>query len=115
SEEPGPPPPPPETAPLPLRDAAGRPVVAGYEVQEDLGRGPTGMFAYKAKQQLVNRTVLLRVVTARDDPGQTAWGTLRAEASALGKLHHPNIIQIHEAGERDRQLFYNILEWVNGP
>ena len=62
------------------------------------------------KSQLANE-----VVVARDDPGQAAWGALRGEASALGRLSHPHVVQIYEAGERDRQLFYNAVEWVEGP
>jgi hypothetical protein len=111
-ETPAPPPPP---APLPLRDATGRPVVAGYEVLEDLCRGPTGVAIYKARQTAINRLVLLKVVTAREDPGQLAWGSLRGEASALGRLQHPNLVHILEAGERDRQLFYNVIEFIDGP
>src|SRR5262249_42904570 len=106
---PSPPPPP------PLRDAAGRPIISGYEILEDLGRGPTGVRVFKAKQLLVNRTVLLKVVEAKEDPGQTAWGSLRGEAAALGRLSHPNVVQVHDAGERDRQLFYNAVEFVDGP
>jgi hypothetical protein len=89
--------------------------VAGYEVLEEMGRGPTGVAAYRARQTVVSRTVLLKVVQARQDPGQLAWGSLRGEAAALGKLQHPNIVQIHEAGERERQLFYNAVELVDGP
>src|SRR5437588_3968279 len=35
--------------PTPLRDDKGRPVVAGYDVLEDLGRGPTGVAVYRAR------------------------------------------------------------------
>ncbi len=107
----GPPPP----APLPLRDATGRPVVAGYELLDDLGKGPTGLLCFRARQQVVGRIVLLHVVMAREDPGQHIWGSLRSESSALTKLPHPNIIQLLDAGERERQLFYNVLEWIGGP
>jgi eukaryotic-like serine/threonine-protein kinase len=99
----------------PLRDTAGKPVVAGFEIQQDLGRSPLGVHLYRAKQLLVNRTVLLKVVVAREDSGQSGWGALRGEASALGRLTHPNIVQMLEAGERERQLFYNAVEWVDGP
>jgi serine/threonine protein kinase len=98
-----------------LRDAAGKPVVAGYDLQEDLGRTTLGVRLFRAKQLLVGRTVLLKVVVARDDVGQTGWGALRGEAAALGRLNHPNVVQILEAGERERQLFYNAVEWVEGP
>jgi serine/threonine protein kinase len=109
------PPPPPPAPPPPLQDAHGLPVVAGYDVLEEVGRGPTGVAFYRARQALLNRTVLLKVVFARDDVGQRAWGCLRGESSALGRLQHPHVVQIHEAGERDRQLFYNVVEHVAGP
>jgi serine/threonine protein kinase len=108
------PPPAPPVEP-PLFDDAGCPVVTGYEVLEDLGRSPTGVRLYRAKQTIVNREVLLKVVAAREDASQRAWGSLRGEASALGRISHPNIVQVHEAGERDRQLFYNAVELVDGP
>jgi serine/threonine protein kinase len=93
----------------------GPPVISGYEVAEVVGRGPNGVMVYKAKQAVVNRTVLLKVVEAKNDPGQLAWGSLRGEAHALGRLSHPNIPQIYEAGERDKQLFFNVVEYVEGP
>jgi serine/threonine protein kinase len=111
----GPTPPPAPPPLLPLRDHKGRPIVGGYEVLEELGRGPTGVAAYRARQRVVNRLVVLKVVQAREDPGQIAWGGLRGEATALSKLQHPNVVQINEAGERDRQLFYNAVEFVDGP
>jgi DNA-binding beta-propeller fold protein YncE len=101
--------------PPPLRDERGRPVVAGYEVLDELGKGPTGLTFYRARQVTVNRPVLLKVVWAKDDPGQFAWGSLRGEATALGRLQHPHIVQVFDAGERDRQLFYNAVELVEGP
>src|SRR5436305_473471 len=101
--------------PPPLRDERGRPVVGGYEVLDELGKGPTGVCVYRARQVTVNRPVLLKVVWAKDDPGQIAWGSLRGEATALGRLQHPYIVQVFDAGERDRQLFYNAVELVEGP
>jgi WD40 repeat protein len=116
--DPGPATPPPAPAappgPPPLRDAAGRPVVAGYEILDDGSRSPRGVLVYKARQVFINRTVTLKVVFGKEDPNQRAWGCLRGEATALGKLSHPNIVQIHEVGERERQLFYNAVEYVDG-
>jgi serine/threonine protein kinase/WD40 repeat protein len=107
--------PPPLLAEVPLRDEAGLPVIAGYEILEALGRSPTGVALYRARQRIGSQPVLLEVVFAREDSSQQAWGSLRGEASALGRLHHPNVVQLCEAGERDRQLFYNAVEWVEGP
>ena len=104
------PPPAPTPLPPPYQDKAGKPVVIGYEVLEDLGRTSTGVMQYRAKQTVLNRLVVLKTVLARDDPSQQAWGTLRGEAAALAKVPHPNIVGIFEAGDRDRQLFYNAVE-----
>jgi WD40 repeat protein len=112
--EPAAPAPPPVPKPVPLLDANGYPVASGYEIVETLGKNKKGVLVYRAKQVLVNRVVLLKVVLARDDVGQLSWGALRGEANALAKIDHPNIPTIHEAGERDRQLFYNVLEYFDG-
>lgn len=100
---------------VPLLEDDGTPVVAGYEIVEALGSGPSGIRRYRAKQRLVDRLVLLEVVLAREDTAQRAWSSLRGEAAALGKIAHPNIVAIHDAGERDRQLFYNAVTFVEGP
>src|SRR5688500_11793373 len=75
-------PPPAPAGPAPLLDGAGAPVVAGYKVLEDLGRGPTGARLYRAEQTAARRDVLLSVVLAREDASQQAWGALRGEAAA---------------------------------
>src|SRR5262249_47377935 len=92
-------PPPVAQIEIPLVGDDGRPNVAGFEITEDLGRSPTGVRLYRARQAGLGRDVLLEVVLAREDSSQNAWASLRGEANALGKLSHPNIIQIHEAGE----------------
>jgi serine/threonine protein kinase len=114
SDPPESPTPPADAAPEPPREARGAPVIAGYETQEPAGRGPNGVMLFKAKQAVVNRTVLLKVVEAKNDAGQLGWGSLRGEAHALSRLSHPNVPQIHEAGERDKQLFFNVVECVTG-
>src|SRR4051812_1394334 len=109
------PPPVPASAALDLFDANGWPVVAGYEIQEDAGKGPTGMRLYEAKHKVINRVVLLEVVLAREDTSQFAWSSLRSQAAALARLIHPGVPQLYEVGERDRQIFYNAVELVEGP
>ena len=64
---------------VPLRNAGGKPVVAGFEIEEELVRGLFGVRQYQAKQLLVNRRVLLQVVVAREDAGQRGWGAFAAK------------------------------------
>jgi hypothetical protein len=106
--------PPPAPKAPPLLDAKGEPVVTGYDILKALGKNKKGVLVFRAKQTLINRTVLLKVVMSKDDVGQAAWGALRGEANALAKIAHPNVPEIYEVGERERQLFYNVVEHFDG-
>lgn len=112
-------PPPPEIPQdrldVPTRDARGYPVIPGYDLREKLPPGPLGVERYRARQLVAERPVVVEVVVARDDSGQTAWAALRGEARALGKLDHPNVAPLLAVGERERLLFYNILTDDSGP
>src|SRR5260370_25218932 len=99
------PPPAPTPLPPPYQDKGGKPVVAGYEVLEDLGRTIAGVAQHRAKQTVVNRFVVLKTVLARDDPSQQACGALRGEAAALAKRPDPNIVGIFDACDRERPPF----------
>lgn len=114
-DPPAAPPPVPSSAQELLFDPEGRPVIAGYEILEDLGKGPTGMRLYKARHKVINRVVLLEVVLAKEDTTQYAWSSLRSQAAALARLVHPGVPQLFEVGERDRQFFFNAVELVEGP
>jgi hypothetical protein len=96
-------------------DSHGYPIIEGFEILEDLGRGPTGFHLYHAKQASLNREVRLEVVFAKEDTSQRAWSSLRSTSGLTGSVPHPHILPIHEAGDRDRQIFYNVREWINGP
>ncbi|MBY0229088.1 MAG: serine/threonine protein kinase, partial [Gemmataceae bacterium] len=104
---------PPPAGPPPAAEAELR--VAGYETLEELGKGPTGLRLSKARHKATGRLVLLEAVLAREDSSQHAWASLRSQAAALARVAHPGIVGLLDAGERDRQLFYNALEWVEGP
>jgi tRNA A-37 threonylcarbamoyl transferase component Bud32 len=71
------------------------PDLPGYEVLAEVGRGGIGV-VYKARQVALDRVVALKRL--RDaDPSQVA--RLRREAEALGRLQHPNIVQVFEVRE----------------
>jgi serine/threonine-protein kinase len=86
------------------------PVIAGYKIFEVLGRGGMGV-TYKAWQVGLKRLVALKMIRSDldADPGQLQ--RFRVEAEAVGRLQHPNIVQIYEIGEQDGRS-YLALEYV---
>jgi predicted Ser/Thr protein kinase len=86
--------------------------IPGYELLEELGRGGMGV-VYKAKQKSLNRVVALKMVlTGRGGP--EAMERFRAEAEAVGRLQHVNIVQVYEIDEHDGQPFYALEYCPNG-
>src|SRR4051794_33779619 len=88
------------------------PVVPGYEVLEEVGRGGMGV-VWRARQVMANRVVALKVMRLNTPfPEEiTAW--LRAEAQAVGRLRHPNIVQVYDVGEAGGTP-YLALEYCEG-
>jgi serine/threonine protein kinase/tetratricopeptide (TPR) repeat protein len=88
-------------------------VVAGFEVLDVLGRGGMGV-VYRARQIGLDRIVALKRLRV----GALANGEdllrFRREAVALARVQHPNIVQIHDAGDQDGHP-YLALEFVPGP
>src|SRR5262249_20699643 len=61
----------------------------------------------------LQRTVALKMVLAGIKGGARDLARFRAEATAIGRLQHPNIIQIHDVGEAAGRP-YIVLEFVAG-
>ena len=86
--------------------------VPGYDILEELGRGGMGV-VYKARHRRLQRLVALKMVLAGAHVGQVGLARFRAEAEAVAKLLHPNIVQIFETGEHEGRPFFS-LEYVEG-
>jgi tetratricopeptide (TPR) repeat protein len=88
------------------------PQIPGYEVEAVLGRGGMGV-VFRARHLRLNRTVALKMLIAG---GYAAPGELRRfrrEAQALAGLLHPNIVQVHDAGDVEGRPFFT-MELVEG-
>jgi WD40 repeat protein len=86
--------------------------VPGYEVLGELGRGGMGV-VYLARQVRLNRPCALKMILAADHAGPTAVARFLAEAEAVARLRHPNVVQVYGAGDYDGHPYLE-LEYVEG-
>lgn len=88
-------------------------VVGKYTIDKVLGVGGMGA-VYRATQDKPQRQVALKLIRA----GVLSSKSIRRfdlEAEILGRLHHPNIAQIHEAGiDPESGSPYFAMEYVPG-
>ena len=87
-------------------------VVPGYVLLGVLGRGGMGV-VYRARQEQLGRLVALKMILAGGHAGPVELERFRAEAQAIARLQHVNIIQIHEVGEHNGLPYYS-LEYCPG-
>lgn len=85
--------------------------VPGYEILDEIGRGSMGV-VYRARQLSLRRIVALKMI--QDDRGDARlMARFRAEAEAVARVQHPNIVQIFEVGEAQGRPYFS-FELVEG-
>jgi eukaryotic-like serine/threonine-protein kinase len=82
-------------------------VVAGYELIEELGRGGMGV-VFKARQVTLKRLVALKMVLAGGFQSPEGRARFLAEAAAVARLNHPNVVQIFECGTQDDRPYFSM-------
>jgi WD40 repeat protein/predicted Ser/Thr protein kinase len=86
--------------------------IGRYRVVRRLGEGGMGT-VYEAEQDEPRRTVALKVMRpgldSRDNRKRFAQ-----EARILGKLHHPGIAQVYDAGATEDGRLYFAMEFIRG-
>ncbi len=85
---------------------------AGYEIQEELGRGGMGI-VYRAWQPGLSRYVAFKRLLNADLASHKIRQRFRNEATVLATIHHPCIVEVYDVGEQDGQP-YIAMELVDG-
>ena len=84
-----------------------------YRLLERLGQGGMGV-VFRAHDAQLRRDVALKLLhAARGGSGREQHARLRREALALGRLSHPNVVQVYEVGEEGEHV-YVVMELVRG-
>ncbi|HWV91219.1 MAG TPA: serine/threonine-protein kinase, partial [Burkholderiales bacterium] len=90
--------------------------VGKYDIQRALGKGATGT-VYLAKDTFTGKEVALKTIEPevfRDPEFGTVYRSqFLQEASLAGKLRHPYIVEIYEAGVAE-DFGYIVMEYVAG-
>jgi serine/threonine protein kinase len=95
-----------------LRDVAEWPDLGErYEVTRRIGHGGMGV-VYAARDHSLDREVAVKVADV--EPSKVLAERLLAEAKILGRLEHPGIVPVHDAGILpDGRMFY-VMKLVRG-
>lgn len=83
-----------------------------YEILEEVGIG--GMATvYKAKCNLLNRFVAVKVLKDEFSKDAEFVKRFRAEAQSAASLTHPNIVSVYDVGE-ENNINYIVMEYLEG-
>lgn len=88
------------------------PEIDGYQIEAVIGRGGMGV-VFKARHLKLNRTVAVKTMRAGAYACPEELARFRREAEAVAALRHPNIVQIHDAGEIAGHPYFT-MEYVEG-
>jgi serine/threonine-protein kinase len=87
-----------------------------YQIEKELGRGAMGM-VYLGKDPKIGRTVAIKTMALSQEFDASEVDEVKSrffrEAETAGKLAHPNIVTIYDAGD-EHDLAYIAMEFIKG-
>ena len=93
-----------------------KPMLGRYEVEKELGKGAMGV-VYLGKDPKINRVVAIKTMALSQEFEEDELDEVKErffrEAETAGRLTHPNIVTIYDAGE-EHDLAYIAMEFLKG-
>ncbi len=105
-----------QTAVLAGTGGASQTMLGRYAVERELGKGAMGV-VYLGKDPKINRVVAIKTMALSQEFEADELEEVKArffrEAETAGRLQHPNIVTIYDAGE-EHDLAYIAMEFLEG-
>lgn len=93
-----------------------KPMLGRYQVEKELGKGAMGV-VYLGKDPKIGRTVAIKTMALAQefepDELEEVKERFFREAETAGRLNHPNIVTMYDAGE-EHDLAYIAMEFLKG-
>jgi len=93
-----------------------KPMLGRYEVEKELGKGAMGI-VYLGKDPKISRVVAIKTMALAQEFDEDEIDEVKQrffrEAETAGRLNHPNIVTIYDAGE-EHDLAYIAMEFLKG-
>ncbi len=93
-----------------------KPMLGRYQVEKELGKGAMGV-VYRGKDPKIGRVVAIKTMALAQEFEADELEDVKArffrEAETAGRLNHPNIVTIFDAGE-EHDLAYIAMEFLKG-
>jgi CHASE2 domain-containing sensor protein/tRNA A-37 threonylcarbamoyl transferase component Bud32 len=79
-------------------------IIAGYRIEEPIGRGGMGV-VYRATQEALGRDVAVKLIVPEHGRDPAFRERFKLESRLAAAIEHVNVIPVYEAGEDDELLF----------
>jgi len=93
-----------------------KPMLGRYQVEKELGKGAMGV-VYQGKDPKIGRVVAIKTMALAQEFEADELADVKArffrEAETAGRLNHPSIVTIFDAGE-EHDLAYIAMEFLKG-
>ncbi|MES2919718.1 MAG: serine/threonine-protein kinase [Pseudomonadota bacterium] len=93
-----------------------KPMLGRYQVEKELGKGAMGV-VYLGRDPKINRVVAIKTMALSNEFEGDELVEIKErffrEAETAGRLNHPNIVTIYDAGE-EHDLAYIAMEFLHG-